>query len=140
MPGLGQRRVERDRVVADREQEPVAARPVRVLGPVAQLVGVDHGEHVGAPERLADVALALHLAHVQGVVPDPVGRLADRAGDGLLVVATRQASTLLSWFGCHRCAQTTFADQLAAPARSATVSRVTRCRHQGAIRPSRPSS
>ena len=37
-PGLGQRRVQRDGVVADREQEPVPARPVRVRGSVAQLV------------------------------------------------------------------------------------------------------
>ena len=57
--GLGQRGVERDGVVADREQEPVAAGPVWVLGPVVQSVGVGHGEHVGDAERLADVALAL---------------------------------------------------------------------------------
>ena len=34
--GLDQRRVERDGVVADREQEAVAPLPVRVVRPVAQ--------------------------------------------------------------------------------------------------------
>ena len=34
--GLDQRRVERDGVVADREQEAVAALPLRILRPVAQ--------------------------------------------------------------------------------------------------------
>ena len=81
VPGLGQRGVEGDGVVADGEQEPVAVGPVRVLGPVAELVGVDHGEHVGDAERLADVALALHLAHVQRVAADAVGGRPDASVD-----------------------------------------------------------
>ena len=40
-------------------------------------VGVGDGEDVGDAERLADVALALHLAHVQRVEPDAVGRGAE---------------------------------------------------------------
>ena len=76
-PGLGEGGVEADRVVAGGEQEPVALVPVRVLGAVAQAVGVDGGEDVGGAEGLSDVALALFLAHVQGVVPDAVGELGD---------------------------------------------------------------
>ena len=72
-PGLGEGGVQRDGVVADGEQEPVAVLPVRVLGAVAELVGVGHGEDVRDAEGLADVALALDLAHLQGVVPDAVG-------------------------------------------------------------------
>ena len=73
---LGERGVQGDRVVADREQEAVACRPVRVVGPEAQLVLVDHREDVGDAERLADVPLALDLAHVERVAADPGRRLA----------------------------------------------------------------
>lgn len=55
------------------EQEAVALRPVRVVGPVAQPVGVHRREHVRRAERLADIALALLLTHVQHVVPHAVG-------------------------------------------------------------------
>ena len=143
-PGLGQRGVERDGVVADGEQEPVAVGPVRVLGPVAELVGVDHGEHVGDAERLADVALALHLAHVQRVAADAVGGLADRRSAstgrcGVLmafhaapVVACSRELRGCGWTGAAQGA----ASRAATSARSARpqVSRVTRA----AIRPSRP--
>ena len=74
-PGLGQRRVQGDGVVADGEQEPVPIRPVRVLGPESQLVGVGDGEDIGDAHRLADVALALNFSHRQRVEPDPVGGL-----------------------------------------------------------------
>jgi hypothetical protein len=50
---------------------------VRVFGAVAQLVGVDGGQHVGCAERLANIALALDLAHGQGVVADAVRGGAD---------------------------------------------------------------
>ena len=71
--GLDQRRVERDGVVADREQEAVAALPLRVVRAVAHGMEVRHREHVGDAERLGDVALALHLAHEQCFSPDAVG-------------------------------------------------------------------
>ena len=74
--GFGQRGVQPDGVVPGRQQEPVAVRPVRVVGAVAQLVGVDRGQHVGGAEGLTDVALALGLAHVQRVVAHAVGGLA----------------------------------------------------------------
>jgi hypothetical protein len=45
--GFGQRCVQPDRVVPGGQQEPVPTPPVRVVGPVAQLVGVHGGEHVG---------------------------------------------------------------------------------------------
>ena len=75
-PGLGEGGVQADGVVAGGQQEPVAALPVRVVGAVAELVGVDGGEHVGGTEGLADVALALRLAHVQDVVAHAVGGVA----------------------------------------------------------------
>ena len=71
--GFGQRGVQPDGVVTGRQQEPVPALPVRILGAVAQLVGVDGGEHVGGAEGLPDVALALGLAHVEDVVAHAVG-------------------------------------------------------------------
>ena len=46
---------------------------MRILGPVAQLVGVHGGEQVGGAQRLAHIALTLRLAHVEGVVPGPIG-------------------------------------------------------------------
>ena len=70
--GFGQRGVQPDGVVPGREQEPVPAVPVRIVGPVAQLVGVDGGQHVGGAQRLPDVTLALGLAHVEDVVPHSV--------------------------------------------------------------------
>ena len=74
--GLRQGRVQGDRVVPDREQQAVAIRPVRIVGTESQLILVEDGEDVGDAEGLADVALALHLAHVEGVPADPVGGLA----------------------------------------------------------------
>ena len=62
-----------DRVVAGGEQEPVAVLPLRIVGAEPELVRVDRGEHVGRAEGLANVALALDFAHVQGMVADPVG-------------------------------------------------------------------
>ena len=64
---------------------------MRVLGAVPQLIHVHHGEDVGDPQRLADVALALHLAHVQGVAPDPIRRVPQRG---------EPVSALLGG-GCH---------------------------------------
>ena len=71
--GLDQRRVERDGVVADREQEAVAALPFRIVRAVAHRMEVGHREHVRDAERLGDVALALHLAHAQRIPADAVG-------------------------------------------------------------------
>ena len=68
--GFGERGVEADRVVAGGEEEAVASFPMRILGVVAQLVGVYDGEHVGSAERLAHVALALHLPHGERVQAD----------------------------------------------------------------------
>ena len=75
--GLEQRRVERDGVVAVREQEAVAALPVRVLRPVVHGVEVGGRQHVGDVERLGDVALALDLAHPQRMAADAVGPLGE---------------------------------------------------------------
>ena len=61
----------------DGEQEAVAVRPLRVLRAEPQHVAEQDGEHVGHAEGLADVALALHLAHVEGVAADPVGGVAE---------------------------------------------------------------
>jgi hypothetical protein len=41
---------------------------------VSELVAVGDSEDVGNAERLTDVALALHLTHVQGIAPDPLSR------------------------------------------------------------------
>ena len=77
-PGLGQRRPERDRVVAGREQEAVALRPVEIVGVVAQLVEVERGEEVGDAEALADVALALPARHGQHVAAKVGGARIER--------------------------------------------------------------
>ena len=63
--------------MTDGEQETVTILPVRVLGAVAQLVGVRHCKDVCDPEGLADVTLALDLPHLQGVVPDTVSSSAE---------------------------------------------------------------
>src|SRR4051794_19012488 len=76
--------------VPDRQQESVPALPVWVIGAVPQLVHVRHSEYVGDAERLADVSLALYLAHVQGVAPDPVRRV-PQCGESLsLLVGGRR--------------------------------------------------
>lgn len=82
--GLGQRGVQSDRVVTGGEQEPVPARVGLIVlrAAAAQLVEVAAGEHVGDAERLADVPLALHLAHVEDVAAHPVGAVADPFGAG----------------------------------------------------------
>jgi hypothetical protein len=59
--------------VAVREQEAVAALPLGLVGAELERMAVGDGEDVGPAERLADVALALHLAHAQGIAPDAVG-------------------------------------------------------------------
>ena len=53
--------------MTDGQEEAIAFFPGRVRGVVAQRVEVGHREHVGDAKRLGDVALALHLAHQQGV-------------------------------------------------------------------------
>ena len=78
--GLDQRRVVRDRIVAVRQQEAVAAFPFGFVGAVVHRMAVGHGQHVGPAERLADVALALHLAHAQRVAADAVGGLHQLGG------------------------------------------------------------
>jgi hypothetical protein len=82
---LGERGVGRDRVVADGEQEAVALRPLGVLRAEPEQVAEQDGEHVGDAEGLADVALALHLAHVEGVAADAVGGVAE-PGDAVGLV------------------------------------------------------
>ena len=72
---FGQRRVQPDGVVTGRQQESIPLCPVRIVGTVSQLVGVDRCQHIGGAEGLADIALALGLAHVQHVVTHPVGGL-----------------------------------------------------------------
>src|SRR5699024_4575511 len=74
---LGQRGVQRQGVVADRELEAVALLALGLEGVQPQLVRVEHGEHVGDVEGLADVALALHLGLDQGVLADAMGRFPD---------------------------------------------------------------
>ena len=86
--GLDQRRVERDRVVAVREQEAVPPLPVGILGPVVHRVEVGDRQHVGDVERLGDVALALDLAHPQRVAPDAVGPFGADRRCGRSVVVT----------------------------------------------------
>ena len=84
-PGFDQRRVERDGVVADGQEEAVALLPFRILGPVAHRVEVGHRQHVGDAERLGDVALALYLAHAQRMAADAVGALREgHIGQGRL--------------------------------------------------------
>ncbi len=73
--GLDQRCVVRDRVVAVRKQEAVATFPFRLVGLQLQRMAIGDGQHVGPAERLADVALALHLAHAQRVAADAVRAL-----------------------------------------------------------------
>jgi hypothetical protein len=43
------------------------------VGAVGELMAVGDGKHIGPAERLADVALALHLAHAQGETADAMG-------------------------------------------------------------------
>jgi len=71
--GLDEGGVEGDGVVADGQQEAVAALPFRVVGAVGESVEIGHRQHVGDAQRLGDVALALHLAHAQGIAADAVG-------------------------------------------------------------------
>ena len=59
--------------MAVRQQEAVALFPVRIFRAVAHGVKIRDGQCVGDVERLADVALALHLAHQQRVAADAVG-------------------------------------------------------------------
>ena len=46
---------------------------MRILGPVAQLVGVHGGEQAGGAKGLPDIALTLGLAHIEDVVAHAVG-------------------------------------------------------------------
>lgn len=66
-----------DCVVPGREQEAVTPFPAGVVRLEAELVRVHGGQHVRRPEGLADVALALDLAHGEGVMTDPVSGSAD---------------------------------------------------------------
>ena len=59
--------------MADGQQEPVAALPIRIFWPVAHRVEVGHGQHIRHAERLADIALALHLAHAERIAADAIG-------------------------------------------------------------------
>ena len=69
--------VERDRVVAVRKEEAVAALPLRVVGAVAKRMAVGDGEDVGHAERLGDVALALHFTHAQRETADVAGTVGE---------------------------------------------------------------
>src|SRR6185503_715023 len=62
-----------DGVVTGGQEKPVAVLPLRLVGTVSQLVGVDAGQHVGGAEGLPDISLALRFAHVERVVPCAVG-------------------------------------------------------------------
>ena len=77
--GLGQRRPERDRIVAGRQQEAVAVGPVEVLRIVAQLVEVERGQRIGDAEALADIALPLAARHGQHVAAQIASRGASSA-------------------------------------------------------------
>ena len=59
--------------MAVRQQEAVALLPLRFVGLEVHRMAVGDSQHIGPAERLADVALALHLAHAQGVAPDAMG-------------------------------------------------------------------
>ena len=71
---------------------------MRIVGQVAQLVGVDGGQHVGGAQRLPDITLALRLAHVEDVVPDSVrGRRHLLAAVGLHGDCHRDLLTRRAW-------------------------------------------
>ncbi len=76
--GLDQRRIQRDGVVAVGQQEAVTALPGGVLGLEGHRVEVGHRQHVGDVQGLRAVALALHLAHLQGEAAHAVGALGQR--------------------------------------------------------------
>ena len=96
-PGLDQRGIERDRVVADREQEAVAPLPCRILRAVAHRVEIGDRQHVGDAERLRDIALTLHFAHPERVAADTIGAFAQ--GGSLARVV--RASMLRFSLGLH---------------------------------------
>ncbi len=66
--------------MAGGQQEPIPFGPVRIVGSVSQLVGVHRGEHVGRTKGLTDVALALRLTHIEGVVAHAIGGFAHLLG------------------------------------------------------------
>jgi hypothetical protein len=67
--------------VAVREQEPVASFPLGIVGPVGERAAVRDRQDVGHAERLPDVALALDLAHAQGIASDAIGAVAELRAD-----------------------------------------------------------
>jgi hypothetical protein len=77
-PGLDQRGIKRDRVMAVGQQEPVTAVPCGVVGPVVHGMEIGDRQHIGDVQRLGDVALALHRAHQHGIAADLIGVIGKR--------------------------------------------------------------
>jgi hypothetical protein len=66
--------------VADGKVKAITLFPLGVFGLVVQGVEVRHGEQVCRAQRLADIALALDLAHAQGMAANVMGALHQRGG------------------------------------------------------------
>ena len=69
----------------DGQKEPVAPFPSRVVRAKAKCAEIGHGQHIGHPERLADIALPLHRRHPQGMLSDAPCPLAKIGQHGFAV-------------------------------------------------------
>jgi hypothetical protein len=68
-PALGERRVQRRRRVALAEDEVVAVRPARLVGPHPQHLAVQRDEDVHSGQRTTDVCADRARAHREDVLP-----------------------------------------------------------------------
>ena len=96
--GFGERRPERDRIMAGREQEAVALRPGKIGRVPAQFMEIEGSERVGDAEPLADIALPGSARHGEHVATHVRGMGAQRGeiGSSGGVVALRHDQSLSS--------------------------------------------
>ena len=95
-PSFGERRVEGQALVAGRQYEPVALRPVRPLRVDPHDLEVESGENVGARQGTADVAGSARLQHPQDVAAHPDGGSLELA----FFVCADESHGLLRHFWC----------------------------------------
>ena len=63
--------------MAMRKQEPIAPLPLRIFRAIGHGVAEGGSQHIGIPQRLANIALPLHFPHLQGVAADTPRRRSD---------------------------------------------------------------